>query len=579
MAQEFDTEDEMGGLKSIPISWEIPGSSCHGKMLWPWALLLLCVRSDAQGIQNLRQLHLDQAEAIKQLLAEDVALEGTKEQRQRAEEEMQQMRLQETEERLRAEQRRAKLEEEMELEEEREEFTDVDFAESLMLLGGIAFVMTLFYLVNDEDPDMRFYSWRVISATLSIFSAVLIFSGINKLIHFYLLPHSTTPSFKLLVALIPMLSYFFLLQLGTAYESAALTAAPAVMDEKKLEETWGKLERRTRCWATILAHLTGFGSIHCGTVLQHMPWLRDSPGASFVAAPAMFLLAAVLNWCARRVRERVTSKTYQRLDSSDSPHDVTAAGEWQRWTYDLWTENVIDAEHDSAALAVSFLLVQSCRFAFSGQLADELTPGQKKSQRTIEEFAGFSLVFAVLSVALVVAGRRIFRGAAPTPGTLKSFLRRCWALLQLSSAMAFAWTLLFSARWEITRWSGYVGPPTSLTSRISLALAISFCAALIIKMLDLVIDLDSTEEDADEALGNIISSLGILVGFSWEQSFDGGVEVVALRTYRPLWTELALACAVVALILPAWRRHILEKVIVQEKKRTHKEMRKSRELR
>ena len=41
-----------------------------------------------------------------------------------------------------------------------------------------------------------------------------------------------------------------------------------------------------------------------GQVLQHMPWLRDSPGASFVAAPAMFLLAAVLNWCARRVRER-----------------------------------------------------------------------------------------------------------------------------------------------------------------------------------------------------------------------------------------------------------------------------------
>eukprot|EP00438_Fugacium_kawagutii_P012329 Skav221960 [mRNA] locus=scaffold195:706644:715770:- [translate_table: standard] len=83
-------------------------------------------------------------------------------------------------------------------------------------------------------------------------------------------------------------------------------------------------------------------------------------------------------------------------------------------------------------------------------------------------------------------------------------------------------------------------------------------------MLDFIIDLESTREDADEALGLIISSLGILVGFSWEQSFDGGVEVVALRTRNPLVTELALACAVVCLVLPAWRRHILDKVIKQE---------------
>jgi len=63
-------------------------------------------------------------------------------------------------------------------------------------------------------------------------------SWIHTRIHFYLLSHGTSPSFKLLFAFIPMLIYFFLLQLGTAYHSAALTAAPAVMEEKELEETW-----------------------------------------------------------------------------------------------------------------------------------------------------------------------------------------------------------------------------------------------------------------------------------------------------------------------------------------------------
>ena len=73
------------------------------------------------------------------------------------------------------------------------------------------------------------------SPTTSLFSRK---SWIHIRIHFYLLSHGTTPGFKLLLALVPMLIYFFLLQLGTAYESSALSAAPPVMEEKELEKTW-----------------------------------------------------------------------------------------------------------------------------------------------------------------------------------------------------------------------------------------------------------------------------------------------------------------------------------------------------
>ena len=89
---------------------------------------------------------------------------------------------------------------------------------------------------KDDAKKGVFGRWLVCIAWLTNLSSSF-FRAFTR-IDFYLLSHGTTPSFKLLFALIPVLTYFFLLQLGTAYQSAALSAAPAVMEEKELEETW-----------------------------------------------------------------------------------------------------------------------------------------------------------------------------------------------------------------------------------------------------------------------------------------------------------------------------------------------------
>lgn len=67
-------------------------------------------------------------------------------------------------------------------EEEEEEFTPVDVGCSWTLIGSLFFTMVMFYFVNYPDDDIKRYTWSIINTTLSIFTAVLTFQGIDDLV-------------------------------------------------------------------------------------------------------------------------------------------------------------------------------------------------------------------------------------------------------------------------------------------------------------------------------------------------------------------------------------------------------------
>lgn len=65
------------------------------------------------------------------------------------------------------------------------------------------------------------------------------------------------------------------------------------------------------------------------------------------------------------------------------------------------------------------------------------------------------------------------------------------------------------------------------------------------------------------AIETIINSLGVLVGFSWEHSFDGGVTAISHQAKgHEAGTQLLFAVLVVVVIVPSWSQHILPKTLM-----------------
>merc|ERR1712228_725264 len=86
---------------------------------------------------------------------------------------------------------------------------------------------------------------------------------------------------------------------------------------------------------------------------------------------------------------------------------------------------------------------------------------------------------------------------------------------------------------------------------------------MFIFLLDKVEDnhlLGEDSEVAENAAERLIQGLGILIGFSWEQSFDTAVAVVAagLKSDCPvIISKMVMSVCLVLIVFPAWRNHIL----------------------
>merc|ERR1712151_726818 len=92
------------------------------------------------------------------------------------------------------------------------------------------------------------------------------------------------------------------------------------------------------------------------------------------------------------------------------------------------------------------------------------------------------------------------------------------------------------------------------------AMVCTFIAFSFIFIVDWLCHIDPTLEELDEALRKLYRVFGVVVGFSWEQTFDEAEEAMAMVTPDPQASKVIMAIISIIVLIPAWRWYVLPMV-------------------
>jgi len=348
------------------------------------------------------------------------------------------------------------------------------------------------------------------------------------------------------------------------FKNGSVDEVPCALTQPEL----GKRKRHMKCWATLLAHMSGFAAICSGASMQQLETFKTSPIMVFLPAILNQAFLVVVFYAFSVVRARKIKEAAAK----------GRAGLRAKMCH----EEVTEAENDISSLALSFLITQAIRFAVSGQRPNE------EGLEEPEVKHGYNCVFILYGIGISLAlssGIWIAIDSALKPKEEpkkekkegeggeggeeeeeESVAVRFCEIMMNTSGMLFAWCTMWATRWA------FVMSPTlhkidckfpSTMARVTLAITLSFFVVLVIIVIDRFDDwmraAKVNAKNVKKMVQVVINALGILAGFSWEHAFDGGVEAIASTTPDPMTCELAFGFLVAAFIIRPWRRHILTK--------------------
>jgi len=396
--------------------------------------------------------------------------------------------------------------------------------EPIILLGGIGFIFSMYYMVNSHLPGVSAQTWSMISTSVSIFAAVMTYNCVKTL--------------SLMV---------FSLKEAAGEESDA--AYHAVTGQHVLVSTFGLVmwwlvvltmlfvqrmsKLRLVAWGTIGGHILGFAAIDLyGGTIAMLPMFHDSPSKHLLVlliyvatvplfvAPLRFLIVLILKVV------HVPEKAVDRF------HDQCK-----------------DTAIDFFCMGASFVICLTCRgyiqYSRTGKAADAHAVSVKHAPHETGILILCGLVFLALGGSCRAVHAKMSEGAL---GSLTDVLA---TTLSLSSA----WCLLDAANWFfLHRFEKAI--------MAKLCVAMTFSAVFVIATVGLSRLLNTLHGSMKQVLRGEFLAISLAVGLGWEHLFDTALEdageFVEDPTRKKLFVSL-ITLALVAVVFPAWTVYMLPK--------------------
>lgn len=452
---------------------------------------------------------------------------------------------------------------------------------SFMMMGGVAFIMVLVCLVMQRNKKRSKNALDLLSETIAIFSAVMIFQAVNRLVEYHIIHHYNLKHLACWVHLVHFLAWFALFDIVMAHitnhhrnihffhrhdrdpQGCEGLCMPLFVDAKvertpdkiedQIQQNLDSLKLSIKSAGGLFAEVVAFSANNAlGSVMQELCGLAgdqhpfEQKGIALVVALLSFFIFYVLTWCSRRMRA-ACSEEEDKADEFNREYE----------------EGAREVENDAITVTCSFLLTQAFRF----WITDSLPNGEGEDPKGSKQHSSYQgLAQIVIGVFMLLLGWFLkYKGFGEVGG---SHSKRLFTNLEAICAKTMAWCFFFGAKWVLVE-EAFSNNHGAATMHVALAVLLTSPALAFISVLDMgcVRNLrDSSGRTARFAdqLSDLsvvaMLGLGVLVGFAWEQTFDcsvaGVLVLVENKDSRPIYT-LLIAVLLCAVVLPPWYINIV----------------------